>query len=330
MAKEIGRLHSFWLGIETTSGTEVAADAYIPLTSGKLIPQVTKVTQENGLGVIDQTSESYVTQKMSEFTGEGSVKSQSIGWMLLLAFGTAGTPTEVETDVYSHAFTRKNDNNHPAATVFHLDATQQEKSVYHMLQNIDFSFEIGEKAMFSFGTTGRKLQNTSGLTAAFPTADEDFLVNCMTIKVADNVAGLAGATPIAVQSSTLSIQKNLTQIFGTKTGAECDFEFDSQHNQAFATSGDFNITMDGKEYQEVFESGEYKAMEIELTGASLIGATEYNKITFTVPKASFESFDVTDSLDDIVSQTVGFMGMYDATAGTTTSAILQNTKTTQY
>jgi hypothetical protein len=70
MTKEIGRLHSFGLGIETTSGTEAAADAYIPLTSGKLTPQVTKSTQENGLGVIDQTSDSYVVQKMSEFSAE--------------------------------------------------------------------------------------------------------------------------------------------------------------------------------------------------------------------------------------------------------------------
>lgn len=97
MAKEIGRLHSFGLGIEGTAGTEATADVYIPLTTGKIVPQVTKTTQENGLGVIDNTSDSYITQKMSEFTAEGSVKSNSIGWLLLLAFGTAGSATLVET-----------------------------------------------------------------------------------------------------------------------------------------------------------------------------------------------------------------------------------------
>ena len=330
MVKQIGRLHSFGLGIEATNGTEATADVYIPLTTGKLVPQVTKVTQENGLGVIDSVSDSYITQKMSAFTGEGSVKSQSIGWLLLMAFGTAGSATLVETGVYSHAFTRKNDNNHPAATFFHLDGTQQEKSVYHMLQNIDFTFEVGEKAMFSLATTGRKIQNTSGLTASFPSADEDFIVNCMTLKIADDVAGLSSATPISAQSVSLSIQKNLTQIFGTRTGASCDFEFASQHNQAFAVSGDMTITMDGKTYQEVFETGEYKAMEIKLTGATLIGATEYNEMTITIPKLSFENFDISDSLDEIITQTIGYIGMYDKSAGTTTSVVLQNTKSSQY
>jgi hypothetical protein len=247
-----------------------------------------------------------------------------------MAFGTAGTATEVETDVYSHAFTRKNDNNHPAATIYHINATQQENSVYHMLQNIDFSFEIGEKASFSLTTMGRKVANDSGLTAAFPAADEDFLVNCMSIKVADDVAGFSGATPISAQSSSLSIQKNLLQIFGTRTGADCEFEFESQHNQAFAVSGDLTITMDSKAYQEAFEDGDYKAIEIEMIGRTLIGATEYNKLTFTLPKVSFESYDTTDSLDEIVNQTVGFISMYDKTAGTTISASLQNTKATQY
>ena len=329
MAKEIGRLHSFGLGIETTSGTESASDVYIPLTAGKLIPKVTKVTQENGLGVIDQVADSYVTQKMSEFQGSGSVKYTSIGWLLLLAFGTSGSATLVETGVYSHAFTRKNDNNHPSATVFHLNATQQEKSVYHMLQNVDFTFEVGEKAMFSLSTIGRKIQNTSGLSAAFPT-EEDFLVNCMEVRLADTVAGLSSATPISIQRATLSIQKNLLQVFGTSTGSGCEYEFVSQHNQAFGVSGDFELKMDGKSYQEIFEAGDYKVMQIKLVGKTLIGATEFPELSFTIPKIAFESFDTSDSLDEIVTQTIGFIGMYDAVNGITTSASLQNARATQY
>jgi len=329
MAKEIGRLHSFGLGVETTSGTETTSDVYIPLTAGKLIPRRTKVTQENGLGVIDQVSDSYVTQKMSELQVSGSVKNTSIGWLLLLAFGTSGSATLVETGVYSHAFSRKNDNNHPSATVFHLNATQQEKSVYHMLQNVDFTFEVGEKAMFSLSTIGRKIQNTSALTTAFPT-EEDFLVNCMEVKLADTVAGLTGATPISIQRATLSIQKNLLQVFGTSTGAGCEYEFATQHNQAFAVSGDFELKMDGKTYQEIFEDGDYKVMQIKLVGKTLIGATEFPELSFTIPKISFESFDTSDTLDEIVTQTIGFIGMYDAVNGITTSASLQNTKSTQY
>jgi hypothetical protein len=187
-----------------------------------------------------------------------------------MAFGTAGSPTTVESGVYSHAFSRKNDNSHPSASFYHVNATQQEKSLYHMLNSIDFSFEIGEKAAFTVVTTGQKVQNASGLTASFPSDDEDFLVNCMEVKIADTVAGLSSAQAFSIQRASLSIQKNLMQVFGTKTGNDCEYEFQSQHNQAFAISGDFELKLDGKTYQEIFEDGDYKVMQITLSGKTLI------------------------------------------------------------
>ena len=38
MAKEIGRLHSFAIGMEATAGTAGAIDSWIPLESGTLKP----------------------------------------------------------------------------------------------------------------------------------------------------------------------------------------------------------------------------------------------------------------------------------------------------
>ena len=329
MAKEIGRLNSFWLGIETTKGTEIAASVYIPLTAGKIIPEVVKTNVEEGRWVIDQVSDSYVTQKMTRLTGTWSVKSNSFGYIGLLAFGTAWAPVEVEIGVYTHAFTRKNDNNHPSATVYGINTTQQEKSTYHMIDTLDFTFAIGEKAEFSVATVGQKLENSSWNTAAFTSGDEDFIVNCAEVKIADDVAGIAWATPVSLQNMSLSIQKNLMQIFGTRTASDCQYEFESQHNQQFAVSGDFEITFDSKAYQEIYEDGDVKAVQIEFVGRTLVGATEFNKVTFLLPKVSFESFDKTDSNDTIVSQTIGFISMYDATNGTI-SMTLQNNKSTQY
>jgi hypothetical protein len=71
-------------------------------------------------------------------------------------------------------------------------------------------------------------------------------------------------------------------------------------------------------------------MQITLSGKTLIWATKYNELKFTIPKASFESFDTSDDLDEIINQTVGFIGMYDAANGTSTSATLQNERSSQY
>lgn len=330
MAKEITRLQSFALWIEWTPGTEGTLDAYIPLTKWTLSQKVVKVTDESGLWVIDQVSDSFVTQKMSEFSAEWVLKSQSFWYLLLLALWTAWTPTLVETGVYSHAFTRKNDNSHPSATLFHDNATQEQKTLYNMLNTLELSFEVWEKAMFTTTLTWQSIQTATGLTPSFSTADEDFLVSNMSVKIADDVAWLAGASRIPVLNASLSIEKNLKQIFASKSSTTEALDFNSQHNQSFASSWELELVYDSTTYQTLFTAWTYKALEIEIVGRTLIWATAYNKITIRVPKVSIEDFSVSDSLDEIQTQTLWFIWMYKLSETATITTTLINTKSTQY
>ena len=134
MAKEIGRLHAFGVGIEATAGTAVAAQAFIPLETGKLKPNVTLVKDESGIGNIASISDAHVTKTMSEFEGKGIVRPTSIGYLLLATLGQVAAPTIVETGVYSHAFTIKNTNSHPTLTIVHDNQTEEENSAYQMIE----------------------------------------------------------------------------------------------------------------------------------------------------------------------------------------------------
>lgn len=89
MAIEIGRKHSFALGIESTPGTAGAIDAWIPLEEGVLTPKTEVVIDESGFGTISAGADAHVTKTWSEFTGKGLVRPTSFGNLLLLTLGTA-------------------------------------------------------------------------------------------------------------------------------------------------------------------------------------------------------------------------------------------------
>lgn len=97
MAIEIGRKHSLALGIETTAGTAGAIDVWLPLEESKVTPKTEIVKDESGFGTISAGADGHVVKKWAEVTGKGIARPTSFGYLLLLALGTAGTPSLVET-----------------------------------------------------------------------------------------------------------------------------------------------------------------------------------------------------------------------------------------
>lgn len=146
---EIGRKQSFGLGLETTPGTAVSATAWFPVESAKLKHDVPKIKDTNSRGIIDEVSDSHIAKEMSELTLNGIARSQTLGYLLKMALGTAGTATLVETAVYSHAFTRANTNEHPTATVYCDNGVEDERAPFHILDTLDFDIQTGEYVKFS-------------------------------------------------------------------------------------------------------------------------------------------------------------------------------------
>ncbi len=78
MAKEIGRLSSFGIGIESTPGTAVAPTNWIPTEEFSIKPIVEKANDTNALGIIDEISGSAIVKETTEITAGGILRSQSI------------------------------------------------------------------------------------------------------------------------------------------------------------------------------------------------------------------------------------------------------------
>jgi hypothetical protein len=263
---------------------------------------------------------------MSEFSASGNARAQTLGYLMKLALGTVGSPTLVETGVYSHAFTRLNTNNHPSATVYRDSAVGDERSAYHMVDSLDMDFAIGEYVKFSVSTKGGKISSTTSSPSFITGAgDEPFLVSSATIKVANDISGLAGATGVCLQNFKFSIKKNIESIFCM--GAT---ELSSNVNKNFNVSGDFEAIYNDNTYRDLFANNTKQAIQIEIVGKSLIGATQYNKLTLQFAQVGLDTWERSGGNDDLIKETVGFTAEYNLATTQTMNATLQNTKSTTY
>jgi len=323
---EIGRKQSFGLGLETTPGTAVSATAWIPVESAKLKHDVPKIKDTNSFGVIDEQVDSHISKEMSELSLNGIARSQTLGYLLKMALGTAGSATLVETAVYSHAFTRLNTNAHPSATVYCDNGVEDERAPHHMLDTLDFDITNGEYVKFNAMTKGGKIASTTSSPSFLTgTADEQFRASKTTVKIASDISGLSGASAITLEAVKLSIKKNPVQKFalGATTMAV-------NANQHFTVVGDISVTYNATTYRDLFTANTKKAMQIEIEGSTLIGATKYNKITIQLAQVHLESWERSDANNDLVTETFGFEAEYSFTDTQTMNVVLQNKKTTDY
>lgn len=330
MAHEIWRLNSFSIGIEGTPWVAGTTDVWIPLEEGNLKTIAENEKEESGFWVIEAVSDQFIVRKMSEFSATGNIRAKSFGWLLLLALGTAASPSLLETGVYKHSFTRKNDNNHPSCTIIQDNQTQEFRSLYNMIQTLGFKFEVGQIAKFDLTMIGQTPATTSGNTPSFLTGDEDFLVSNVHVKFAADVAWLGAASRVPVQNFNFTIEKNLNQIFSTKSTTTEALEFASQHNQDFRVAWDTEIVYNDTTYSTLLTAWTYQAVEIDIVGRSLIGATKYNQITIQFAQVALDEWDRTADNNTIVNQTMGFTAMYKLGETKMMTIDLTNTLSAQY
>lgn len=331
MAKEIGRLNSFALGSETTAGTAGTIDTWIPVESANLKPMVEIVKDESGFNTIAAPADAHMAKVWSEFQAKGNVRPTSFGWVLWGTLGTASAPTLVETGVYKHSFTLANNNAHQSFTIIRDNQTQEEQATYNMVDALTLTAEVGQYLKFDLKTKGRLQTNTTGNTPAFTTTGETpFLVTKSSIKFAADIASIGGASRVAVQNFKLTVDKNLEQIFSTMSSATEGTDFATQHNKNFAVKGDFEIVYDVETYKTLALAGTKQAIEIQIEGRTLLGATKYENITIQLASVVLEDWDRSDDKNNIVTQSFGFTALYKLAETKMMTVDLSNAKATQY
>lgn len=326
MTKEIGRLASLGLGLETTAGTAVSATAWIPTDDFSMKHMVEKSQDDNAFGIIDEISGSAVQKETSEISASGIARSSSLGYLLKMALGTAAAAALQETNVYLHAFTRLNSNTHPSYTAYMNKGNTDERAPYGMIDTLELDATVGEFIKFNASMKGGKIEDTTASPSfSTGTADEAFRASTAVVKFASTIAGLGAASAIAVQNIKFTITKNLMPVF--KLGSTT---IDAMVNQQFGVTGDLEIIYDANTYRDLFTANTKQAIQITITGPTLIGATKYNQIVIQIAAAHLSSWERSTGNNDLVKETIGFIGEYDVTNTQTLNITLQNTKSSNY
>lgn len=228
--------------------------------------------------------------------------------------------------MYSHAFTRLNSNAHPTATVYRDGQNADERAPFHILETLDIEIKVGEYVKYSAMTKGGKIESAT-YTASYltGTGDEPFLASKAVVKIAADIAGLGAASAIDIQAIKLSLKKNSLGVFtlGSTT-------LSANVNQQLQVNGDMEIVYDSNTYRDLDTANTKKALQIVITGSTLIGATQYNSMTIQLAQVTLESWDRSDGVDNLITQTFGFNAEYAVANTQTLNIVLQNTKSSAY
>lgn len=305
MTKFIGRTADVGIAKEGTRGTaETAADFWLPKVSLTLDDGIEQSIEESSYGVIEDAADAVVVGKYAEGEIEGNIYSESFGLLLLSALGSVSTSGPAESTVYTHTFTVGQSAQHQALTLFLDDGNQDYAFPLAMLSQLDIDISLGQFAKYTAAFRS-KVGETDTLTPSY-SAENFFLPQHGSVKIASAVSGLTGASALDVRSVRLSINKNIED--DRKLGS---VNQDDILNKQFMVEGSVEVVFDDNTFKTQMLADTAQAMRIRLTNTDVtIGSTLNPQLNIDLSKVKFGSFEKNYSNNDIVTATVNFRGFY--------------------
>jgi hypothetical protein len=317
----IGRQIQVGIAKETARGTVAVPTFWIPKEDVSIDDSMTYENNDESFGIITDSSDAVIVKQMSEGEIKGKVRDKSFGLILLGALGTVASAVK-ETTAYNHTFTLAQTNIHQSLTVEIKNAVEQVSYALAMVKSLKINVQV-EKFVEYAVTLMAKKGATSSNTPAYVTENE-FVAKHATMKLASNIAGLAGVSAIPVRSIELSIDKGLNEEMAI--GSIDPIEI---YNQEFKVEG--NIEAEYKDlatFKTAYEAGTLQALQLIITNPSVtIGASSAPTIVITLAKVSLQDLSVSGGNKDIVKQTIKFKGHYSLADSKMLDIVLTNTQT---
>lgn len=322
MSKFIGRTADIGIAKEAVRGTaETSATYWLPKLSMSYDDTIEEVMDESSIGVIEDSVNSVIVGKSGEGEIEGNIYDKSFGLVLLSALGSVSTSGPAETTVYTHTFSIAQSAQHQALTIFQDDGNQDYKYALAMISQLDLDVALGQFAKFT-AQFRSKVGATATLTPSY-TAENHFLPQHGSVKIASTTAGLGAASAIDVRSVKLSINKNVED--DRKLGSVDPTDI---LNKQPSIEGSVELVFNSETFKTQMLASTAQAMRIRLTNTDVtIGSTLNPQITIDLAKVKFSNFKRNYGNNDIVTATVDFKAFYDTTTSSMISVEVKNTAT---
>lgn len=323
MSEYTGRKVSFGLKKEAVRGTaETSATFWLNHLSLGFYARAEKALNESAMGVLHKQNDSTTMHRWGEGDFEMKAGDQTIGALLHATMGSVSTADNADTNpaVKDHTFTFDQSNSPASYTFFRKDPNVNEAYALGMVSQLELNSELGSWLKLS-GTVITKPAAAS--TATVARIDEtEFKPKHMAVRLASNVAGLAGATDIAtIQSLRLTIDRGVDRDHQHGTDTPYDISV-----REIEISGEIVLRHDGSTHMDNFLNDVQQAMRISIVNTDVtIGASARPGLVITLPKVTFDDWQLDQGLGDKVNQTIGFKALFDTTTSSAMSIVLTNT-----
>lgn len=316
----------FGVGIEETRGTPVAPQLWIPgRTPSGIAPMVERVAVRETRGSKFASHASEIVQKRAEGDFEFNVRSISLGYFLLPLLGAVSSQVKGgETTVYQHTFSvLPNSPEHPTLTLA-LEQPAGQSYRYRRALVSALNMEITPDELVR--ATASLLASQEDAVASYGETDplegdHRFRHQDITIKMADDVAGLGAAPVLKVKSLSSNIPN----------GARVDQNVaELNPGNVIALGFDPRITFEAdyqnEDLHDAYSGGEYFALQISMSRADIeIGNSSNPGAVFTFPRCSIENWTPNRPIDEIMREAVECMVHFSAEEAKGVEVVLTNT-----
>lgn len=301
----IGEQYVTGVAVEGTRGTFAAAQDYVrgrePATVQTVVDKVDiQETEGSGLATKGQVT----TMKRVQGDAAVNMRFRTYGYWLKSLFGGVSSALESgETEVYRHSFTIDPDILQPTLSLSLARGTFDHKAINGaVVSQITENYSLDDVVNSTISLMGRTETTNADFTPAF--TDDDHLAphQFVTIKIADNVAGLTGATGICVTSITNEMNRNTREKGCLSSETAQDFIA-----RLMNLSGSFVWDKTADTYKDLSEDNTEKALQISIVNTAVdIGADSHPTLIYTFDRVNFTT-EEGRPIDDAVTETVNWV-----------------------
>ncbi len=310
MSKGIGRLFQVGIAKETSRGTAISSAAYwIPFSELALEEKDTKVVDDQSYGVIEDTQGQSIIKQWAEGKMKAPIGDRHFPLILLSVLGSLSTGANADGsgNVKDHTISVAQSAQHQSLTYF-LDDPLSGADYKHangVATSLEISYEMGKFLEYSLNIKAQKGASTTNTPST--TAENRFLPQHVTFKLASSLAGLGAASPIVIKSLSLKFDNNIEDDYVLGSLAPADFL-----NKQFTIEGSLEAMWQNEsDFKTFVLAGTSKAMRIDIINSDVtIGTSAHPEIKIDLAKIVFEALTRPIKVNDMVKQTLNFKAHY--------------------
>lgn len=309
-------------GVGGSRGVAVAPTHGIPHIDGDFKPRGEKIINDSSIGVLANANGAAIVKEWAEGDITSKFTPNAGGLLLLAGFGNVVSSDHADANaaVRSHLFTMSEDNLHPSFTLVRKEANQNKRYALGTCRSWEMEVVVGEYVKVTTSWIAKDgVVDVDTITYA---EEAEFTPKYAMLKRAATIAGFGAADPLKVRRFRVKIEKTVADdyVFGSNSPDEF---YVTEYN----VGGEIEQRYENLEHYELYKSDSTAALQLTLENTDVnIGAAAHPGLVLQLPAVTLDEWDLDQGKDAVVSQTVGFKGLFSIAEAQAIQAVLTNTQ----